>query len=313
MRDTPQTAVFMTMEEFEESLDFLERSGVEYVSLLGGEPTIHPQFAEMTDRAIARGFHVLVLSGGLIPERIMKKLEAISKDKISVMMNIAPPGGEFSRREQERQKEVMVRLGSKVVLGLNIDSPRLSLEFLLHWINEYQLARTVRLGLAHPIVGGNNAYLAPRDYSAVGRRVANFAFLARDADVRIEFDCGWVPCMFPDGTLEDLGIGPQQVGLRCNPILDILPGGQVISCYPLAALARETLPAEHDGAWLSDSFNERLGSYRPMMLFRECATCAWRQRGECTGGCIANAMRRMQSPVQITRIQSPPVQLRRSI
>ena len=311
MRSTPQAAVYMPMDEFEESLDFLERSEVGYVSLLGGEPTIHPQFAEMMDRAIARRFRVLVLSGGLIPERVMKKLETTSKDELSVMMNIAPPGGEFSRREEEKQKEVMRRLGSKVVLGLNIDSPGVALDFLLDWIDEYQLERAVRLGLAHPIVGGANAYLDPRDYPAVGRRVANFAFKARDADVQIEFDCGWVPCMFPDGVLEELGIPPQQVGLRCNPILDILPGRQVISCYPLAAVAREALPAEHDGRWLADRFTERLGSYRPMMLYRECATCAWRERGECSGGCIAKAMRRMQSPIQIERMQSPPVQIGR--
>jgi MoaA/NifB/PqqE/SkfB family radical SAM enzyme len=301
------------MDEFEESLDFLERSAVGYVSLLGGEPTIHPQFAEMMDRAIARRFRVLVLSGGLIPERVMKKLEAASKDELSVMMNIAPPGGEFSRREQEKQKEVMLRLGSKVVLGLNIDSPGVALEFLLDWIDEYQLERAVRLGLAHPIVGGANAYLDPGDYPAVGRRVANFAFQAREACVQIEFDCGWVPCMFPEGVLQELGIPPQQVGMRCNPILDVLPGRQVISCYPLAEIAREPLPSEHDGSWLADRFTERLSSYRPMMLYRKCATCAWRERGECTGGCIAKAMRRMQSPVQIERTQSAPVQIGRRV
>ena len=300
MRSTPRADVYMRMDEFEDVLNFLERSGVESVSLLGGEPTIHPQFAEMMDRAIGRGFRILVLTGGVIPERVMTKLEATSKDTVSVLMNVALPG-QFSHREEQKQTEVMLRLGPKVVLGLNIDHPSIPLEFLLEWIEQYQLERTVRLGLAHPIVGGTNAYLQPRDYPAVGRRAARFCFLARDSHVRIEFDCGWVPCMFPDGVLEELEIGPEQIGLRCNPILDMLPGRHIISCYPLATVARETLPMDHDQQWLSDRFNERLGSYRPMMLFRECATCAWRERGECTGGCIANAMRRMQSPVQITR------------
>jgi len=311
MRATPQAAVYMPLDEFEDSLDFLERSGVDYVSVLGGEPTIHPEFTEMVDRAIARGFRVLVLSGGLIPERVMKKLEATSDNELTVMMNVAPPGGEFSQRELEKQQAVMRRLGAKVVLGLNIDGPRVPLDFLLDWIDEYQLTRAVRLGLAHPIVGGANAYLDPRDYPAVGRRVADFAFRARDVEVQIEFDCGWVPCMFPPGVMEELGIPPQQVGLRCNPILDILPGRQVISCYPLAKLAREALPLEQDGSWLADRFTERLGQYRPMMLYRECATCAWRERGECSGGCIAKGMRRMQSPVPITRSASRPVQIER--
>jgi hypothetical protein len=301
MKSTPGAGAFMNWEEFEESLNFLERSGITEATLLGGEPTIHPHFCEMVDRALARGFRVLVLSGGIIPEKSLVHIEEAAPGHVAVMLNVVPPGETFSQRERDKQAEVMRRIGPQVALGLNIDHPATPLNFLLEWIDAFSLERVLRLGLAHPIAGGHNAFLHARDYPEVGRRVTEFAFRAREASVHIEFDCGWVPCMFPNGALAELGITPQQVGLRCNPILDVLPGRQTISCYPLASLAREPLPADKDAAWLAGRFAERISPYRPMMLYRHCASCDWLARGECTGGCVAGSMRRLRTAESTTR------------
>jgi hypothetical protein len=295
MRTTPGTEAFMTWADFEESLDFLARSGVSEATLLGGEPTLHPRFCDMVDRALERGFSVLVLSGGIIPEKSLRHIERAPAGQVAVMLNVVPPGDSFSQRERDKQAEVMRRIGPQVALGLNIDHPATPLDFLLEWIAEYNLERAVRLGLAHPIVDGHNTFLHPRDYPAVGRRVAEFALRARAASVHLEFDCGWVPCMFPEGALAELGLTPREVGLRCNPILDVLPGRQTISCYPLAAIAREALPVSQDGAWLAQKFTERIAPYRPMMLYRHCSSCDWLARGECTGGCVAGSMRRLRT------------------
>ena len=40
-------AQFLSMDAFESRLEFLHRSGIEQVRLLGGEPTLHPQFPEL--------------------------------------------------------------------------------------------------------------------------------------------------------------------------------------------------------------------------------------------------------------------------
>ena len=295
MKSATGPNAFMSLDEFEQSLNFLERSGVHVATLLGGEPSIHPLFREMTDYALARGFRVLVLSGGIIPEKVLQYLQRAETGKVAVMLNVIPPGHAFSQSERLKQEETMRRLGPKLVLGLNIDCPKTPLDFMLDFIEEFRLERTIRLGLAHPTVGGHTTFLHPRDYPAIGRRVAEFAVRAREASVHIEFDCGWVPCMFPEGSMSELGITPQQVGLRCSPIVDILPGKQTISCYPLASVAREPLPDTKDGAWVAGRFTERLAPYRPIMLYRKCVSCNWLARGECLGGCIAGSMRRLRT------------------
>jgi hypothetical protein len=292
MKATPGASVYMPLDEFEEALDFQQRSGVPHISLLGGEPTIHPRFLEMLNRVLTRGLKVLVLSGGIMPETVLQRLEELSPEQVSVLLNVAPPGTDFSERERSQQEIVMRRLGARVVLGLNISGPEISPDFLLERISSFSLAKVVRLGLAHPIVDGKNEHLHPRYYRAVGRRTAAFVARANGAEVQVEFDCGWVPCMFPAGFLEEFQIGPEQVGLRCNPILDVLPGRQVISCYPLAAIARKPLPTHEEGHWLAERFMETLAPYRSAMLFKECSACEWRKRGECEGGCVAGSLRR---------------------
>lgn len=293
MRERNSHERFMSPELFDASLDYLERSGIGEARLLGGEPTLHPQFAALVDSALKRGLRLLIFTGGVIPERALDKLASLPESSVRLLMNVALPGS-GAEYVSARQHEVYTRLGQRVVLGVTIESPAVSLESLLELIDRFGLAHTVRLGLAHPTLGGDNEYLHARYYAEVGRRVADFAFRARHAGVAIEFDCGWVPCMFPPGTMEELGFSYEQVGLRCNPILDVLADGQVISCYPLSSHHREPLLPDRDAGWFRDRFLARQRTDRTFTLFRECETCDWRARGQCTGGCLSGSLRRLR-------------------
>lgn len=51
-------------------LDFLERSSEKTVRLMGGEPTLHPQFKEFIDYILSRGFRVHIFTDGLFPPKI---------------------------------------------------------------------------------------------------------------------------------------------------------------------------------------------------------------------------------------------------
>jgi radical SAM family protein/4Fe-4S single cluster protein len=294
MRGTDRAGAFMSLEDFEAAMEFARRSGIDELKLLGGEPTIHPLFCRFLDIAAERGFRVLVLTGGVVPPAALERIERAPRAAVSVMMNVIPPGA-FSQRERDGQARVMGRLGDKVTLGLNIDRPATPLDFLLEHIDGYRLARTVRLGLAHPIAGSRSDYLTARHYGAVGRRVAEFFWSARARGVSIDFDCGWVPCMFPDGFMEQAGLTPQEIGLRCNPIVDVLPGRQAISCYPLAAIATEAVSDDDDHHRVAGRFVARLEPYRPLKLYKHCDSCSWFLQGACTGGCIAGAMTRLRS------------------
>ena len=284
---------YMPLDRFESALDFLVRSHIPEARLLGGEPTIHPNFEAIVDRVLARGLRLLVFSGGLIPEKALRKLERVPPAELAVLLNVIPPAT-GKPQELARQEEVFRRLGDRIILGVTIDSPAVQIGFLLDLIERYGLARSVRLGLAHPTLNGSNSYLHPRHYPEVGRRVTEFGLLAQEHGVRLDFDCGWVPCMFPDGALAALGKTSDEVGLRCNPILDLLPDGQVISCYPLATHETAALGPDRDAQGMRVHFSRRQEPDRRFMLYRECESCSWRERGECTGGCLSASLGRLR-------------------
>lgn len=289
-REALDGAGAMSTARFEAALDLLERTGIDEARLLGGEPTAHPRFVEFLARALARGFRVVVFTGGLMPPRALRALEAAPLERLGVLVNALAPDSE--RGPLARQLQALWRLGPKATLGTTIATPDTPLDFLLERIDELGLARAVRLGLAHPVVSGANVFLHPRHYAAAGRHVAAFGLRAQARGVRLDLDCGFVPCLFPEGALAALGLGAAEVGRRCGPALDVLPDGRVVGCYALAAVEQRRLAPGLDGAAVRADFALRWQSLRAFKLSRKCEGCAWRDRGECEGGCLAASLRR---------------------
>ena len=282
----------MSVSTFQRALDFLERSGMEDARLLGGEPTQHPDFIQMAEMVQERGLRPLVFSNGLMPEAIIRYLEE-APDSLSELINITA-FEESSQEKRNSQTSLLRRLGSRASLGLNIDDPLVQYDFVLDLIERFDLARTVRLGLAHSSLSGSNHFLHPRHYAEAGSRLARFAARALEMGVELKLDCGFVACMFSPEELEALGDAVEHVGSRCNPILDILPDGEVVSCYPLASFHREPLPDHHDASWLRARFVEKLKPFETLGVFRQCSSCALKGDDKCNGGCRAAAMRRLR-------------------
>lgn len=278
--------------KFEAALDLLERSGIAEARLLGGEPTLHPRFAHFVERALTRGFRVAVFSNAIMPESALRSLEEAPAERVSLLVN-ARAEQDHQPAQWEKVRETYRRLGNRVALGYNIDSRAPRMDFLLDHIVRFGLSPLVRLGLAHPRLEGGNRSLRPRDYPSVGGRILEFAEAARAVGVALEFDCGFVPCMFSQTGREWLQM--PDLGRRCNPILDLLPNGEFISCYPLATLHREKLTQIVDAAELRRRFTAQFDDLRQATLYPECVQCEFRARGECTGGCLSASLLRSRS------------------
>jgi len=276
----------MSVETFRKALDFLARSGIGEARLLGGEPTLHPEFPRLAALALERGFKVRVFSNGLMPAPALEWLESCAPERVAVLINIA--------HGDPLQTPALARLQNRVTLGLNIHTPAFEPAFLLRLIRRHGLSPSIRFGLAHPDADGSNSFLHPRYYQAVGMRLARFLETARSAGVEPSFDCGFVPCMFPPGFADALGPAAGGIGACCSPVLDILPDARVAACFPLARLAGEPLPESETADALRARFTARLSGYRRLGVYRECAACEARQSGRCNGGCLAASLQRLR-------------------
>jgi MoaA/NifB/PqqE/SkfB family radical SAM enzyme len=284
---------FLDVGDFAPRLDFLDRSGIDQVRLMGGEPTLHPQFLELIERARVRNKKIIVFTNGLMPEEVLVGLERLAAMDCNVLVNINEPT-EARKKIFERQRTVLCRLGERAMPGFNIYQPDFRPDFLLPLIAEAKCKPAVRLGMAQPCLSGSNYYIHPKQYRFIGEKIIHLARTAAGDSVRLEFDCGFVRCMFSDEDLEALKIWGADVGWRCNPILDVDIEGRVIHCYPLSRLGSLPLTPESEAPALRSAFESRIRLYRQAGVFQECSTCPFKASGECPGGCLAVTIRRFR-------------------
>lgn len=283
---------FLPLSAFGERLDFLARSGIQEARLLGGEPTLHPQFPELVERALAAGKQVVIFTNGMMPETALTCLEALPVEQCTVMVNVNQPNGD--RAAHERRRATMRRLGERALPGFTIYRPDFQPEFLLPLMAETGCKPVIRLGMAQPCLSGGNRHLLPNQYRAVAVKIVRFAQAAARTGVVLDFDCGFVRCIFSDTDLEALRAAGAKVGWRCNPILDVDLAGNVLHCFPLAQLGGLPLTSQSDAAALRRVFAERTRPYRQAGVFQECTACPFKAGGECPGGCLAATIRRFR-------------------
>jgi hypothetical protein len=275
----------MSLDAFERALALLQRSRVDEVRLLGGEPTHHPDFALFAQRALDRMGKLTVFSHGLMPEPAIAWLERQPPERVSVTVNVPHS---LSSELSPRLSDTLLRLGPRAMAGTSLSAKATPLVALLALIDRFAMRRTVRLGLTHPDADRSNRWLHPRHYSMVGARVESFAQEAARRGVKLALDCGFVPCMFSHRALPWLANG---IGAQCGPALDILPDGRAISCFPLARIAGAIeLSADDTTRSVRDSFARRLAPYQGIGVFSCCSRCRYLEVGCCTGGCVAVAV-----------------------
>lgn len=291
---TGRPSPFLSLAEFDRRLAFLDRSGIGEVRLIGGEPTLHPRFTELVARA--RGRRIVVFTNGLIPERALACLGSLPENECTVLVNMnatrRPHGPSVA--ETRRRSAAVHRLGARAKLGFTVFRVDFDLDPLFELAAGSGAQRGIRLGLAQPILTGGNDYLHPKQYPAVGRRIVDFAERGARAGLSLELDCGFVRCMFSDEDTEILSQAGSDLGWRCGPVLDVGLDGTVSHCFPLAGRADIRPAGDPDASELRSLLEAKTRPYRLAGIYRQCSWCALKQRGECTGGCLATTIRRFR-------------------
>lgn len=293
----PDNQPFITLDDFKDRLDFLERSAIEEVRLIGGEPTLHPEFLELVKSARGRFKKLMLFTHGLLPEPVLHCLEGIPPDEITILVNTNAywEATELKQKENSRWKTGLTRLAERVTLGYTIASVDFDCDDLIPLLLEAGFKKSIRLGLAQPVLGGRNSWLLPRQYPFIGKKVAEFVDRASEHGIEVEFDCGFVRCMFSPEELEIVTRRTQTSIFRCNPVLDIDLHGQSSHCFPLAERFVEPLTSTSLASDLRATITEQIRPYRLSGIYKECSSCKFKQTKECTGGCLALTLSSFQT------------------
>jgi MoaA/NifB/PqqE/SkfB family radical SAM enzyme len=308
----------MTRECFLEALDFLRRSGMDQVRLLGGEPTLHKDFAWMLEKSLAEGFKILVFTNGLVAPATLSLMKGIGADRLRVLVNTIHPL-EKNPAGTARQRETLRQLGKAAIVGVNIYCREQSLDYLVDYVREFGLWTEIRVGVAHPLLAGRNRFLPTKFYRDIGARIADLHGKAARHKIKLGLDCGFVPCMFPPESLKIMDDMLANAGVACNPIPDLLPDGRFIACYPLESLvvgqpgvwgfarpsgktseacapvpspAKVPLDDEATVERVREHLHQALKFTEEIGIYPYCGQCPL-FKGRCTGGCIAQKLRRL--------------------
>ncbi len=289
---------YISLDTFERHLDFLDRSEIDQIRLIGGEPTLHPKFSQLIDLSQSRRKKIIVFSNGIMPEKALRRLEQLPVESCTVLINMSASDdrGMLPNKERDIQRQTILTLGRRIALGYNIYRADFDIEAFYPLINAADTSKEIRLGLAHPTLTGQNRYLKQKQYPIVGRKIVQAAKAAAEFEIRLSFDCGFVHCMFSEKDIEFLQEINMDIGWRCNPVLDITMGGDVLHCYPLAGKVSLQMSGAENAASLRRQFIEDLAFLQPFGIYPECSICQYKMSGECTGGCLGSRMQRLRKP-----------------
>ena len=278
--------------------DLLESSREMHLSLLGGEPTLHPDFIDFVCYLHQRKFHINVFTSGILSDRNLnaakKYLLKIPVESLSFVCNYNHP--KTSKVSETKQIEKFFQSFSKYIsLSFNLYQKDFDFTFLVDAINKYDLKRYIRLGLAQPIPGQKNECLSLKEIRGIAETLRNQLNILEENEIGIGFDCGMPMCIFSN---EDIGrlfkLNKGRVVFNCGPAIDVGPDMQVWACFPLSNYEKKSLYDFDNVEDMKKYFTNQHNDIRKERcgIFEECQNCHYLKEDLCKGGCLAHLIDR---------------------
>jgi len=280
----------LSLEKAERLIQWLKKNGIDTFSMIGGEPTLHPEFEQILEAVRTADMKAFVFSNGLMSDKKAACLAAWPDDQLGVLINVNDRD-QYTDPEFQRLERTLGILSGKASLGYNLYSLDFDFRPVARMAVDLGCRKRLRLGLAEPILGGENAFLAPRDYPRIAERLTDQAEEIDRMDVAVGFDCGFVMCMFTTEQLGRLTACRAEISFACNPVVDISPALEAWACFPLTLWEKVRVEDFPSLQALQDHFSDKQRLYRRSGIYSHCLNCRFLIRGQCSGGCLSHVIR----------------------
>lgn len=277
--------------------DFLIKSREKKVSLLGGEPTLHPDFVDYVCYLNERGFDVCIFTNGIVSDdrlrEIKENLSGMPPERLSFVCNLNNPEQTPASDEEIRKiHNFLAVMGPWVGAGFNIYRLDFKLDFLFDLVMRYGMRRTLRLGMTHPVPGHGNGYIQPEDIGKTIDRLYSYKPIMERLRIRPGLDCGFPICKFNDEQLGWLYRLSRHAKFECGPAIDITPDMSVYSCFPLSQFHRKSIFDFDDLKQVTDYYSKIGDQIRVELpgIYDACDGCIQREEGICSGGGVCQLL-----------------------
>jgi len=283
----------MDLSIYSNILEFLKASNVNYISLLGGEPTLHPQFKQFVDLARAQGIRPSIKTNALFIKSVDELFGDIKPGALHFLINLNTPAsmGEKKWLKTIDNLKALSKRGFNVDFQINIDREKFQYDYLwepLSWFKDARLYWTFTVPIHNP--KSHNMAIDP--FSAKRKmipRVMEMLSACKEKDIKTFGTHGITPCLFPKGFLEE-NQDNHRLGSNCVPVFDFYPDNSIHYCFPLEG---------HNSISDFNQFNNlqeiqahflwKASCARPYLFpWKECIGCNFAANGTCHGGCMSN-------------------------
>jgi len=312
---------FIAWENIVYLADLLAASGEKRVSLLGGEPSLHPEFVDILAYFIERGFNVSVFTCGIMSKA---RLDALAQHvaghsiaRVTFVCNVNnPTQTKTHESEIEKLEAFLAALGRWTMPAFNIYRPDFEIDFIFDLIERHGLKKRLRLGIAHPIPGANNASIEVWQIAGVITRLCGYRSEFERLRIKLTFDCGFPLCQVSDEQLGWLTRLSGHMNFKCHPAIDFTPDMQVYCCFPLATLAKKSVFDFNSFKEINDHYRKLQDRLRGEIpgIYDECAACCHRSERTCAGGPACQIANRLanESPNRLRDIEHEQLEARLS-
>ncbi len=282
--DRKNDGQFLSCEQVQSLMPFIRSFNRDTVHLLGGEPTLNPDFSQILELLLNDEFKVKVFTNGKLALNLVEHLQCLHEGEFYFCVNRTQPS------LIPKIVQFYNKLGFRTQLSVTIFQTDQIIEHIFNEILTYKLDHHYRLGISLPIWPElQNQYLVPSDYKLVSEHLFTFIQKGVQSGIRPMFDCGFPYCFFNEEQRAYFSVNEIHFKSNCGPIPDVGPGLFAMPCFPLALLSRPIL-CTSDWSVLNGEFENTLGtmSYKP--IFEKCDSCEALQNKTCSGGCAALRM-----------------------
>lgn len=289
----------MSFDNFLLCLKFLSQNPRERIGLIGGEPTLYPEFHQVLVRLINSPFSsVCLFTNGILLDHYFNELR---NSKFQILINLNSPdiiGPDHYQHILDNINEMMLHLymRDQVGIGLNIHSAKQDFDYLLRVLKDYQF-RKLRLSIAVPNIDADRRKDPLQFFEKMLPTIRRLVKILLQMDVAPVFDCNYIPvCLM---TEEDRQLFSQYeetmkrsnllaINPICTPVLDILPDLEVVRCFGMSNAYKASLFDFRNTEELKRHFQTQIDAIAYKILPSEkCRSCREYLRMRCSCGCYA--------------------------
>lgn len=289
--EKPLSSHYIKSKDFNTIVAFLKRSRQKWMGLLGGEPTLHPEFKKIVTTLIKERFDFILFTNGMMPKDTALFLGGLAAVKHNIILNINTPAS-YSKKEWSVINRTLQLLGNKkLILGFTIYRSDFKMDFIVDLIERYQLNQEIRVGIAVPIFGFGNKYLKIADYQKVAARLLDFLEKNRPRGIRLGFDCGFIRCGFTEGQLRKFSRYGSAPVYRCGELIDVGPDLNLWRCFATSGIWNKKLSDFKNLHSAVDFYRNKFSGLRRVGATAGCFHCEHLKLGRCSGGCLGYTLR----------------------